>query len=159
MTAADLAGTLLRALAATALATVVAVPLAVALARLAAPWAASLAALVLVLILLPLPDPATLPHAATLLARAAPLLPFLALPLGWGLRRVPAGDLRIAASLAPPAAVLRHVWLPVALPWLLAGLGLALARALAGTWLAAPAALLLAAAAWPVLRALAARPT
>lgn len=152
-TVSELAGTLLHALAATALAGVVAVPLAVALARLAAPWAASLAALVLVLILVPLPDGGPLP------ARAVPLVPFVVLPLGWGLRRVPAGARRIAASLAPPASVLRHVWLPVAWPWLLAGLGLGLARALAGTWLALPAALVLAVAAWPVLRALAGRAT
>jgi hypothetical protein len=145
---AELAIPLLQALGATALAAAVAVPLGVALARLPAAWTATLATLALVLPLLPLPGA---------VAPAAPLVAFVALPLGWGLRRIPAATLRVAASLAGPGRVVWHVWLPLGAPWLLAGLGLGLARALAGLDLAWPAALLLAAAAWPVLRAAAAR--
>ena len=137
-----------QALAATALAGVAALPVALALARLPASWAATLGALLAGLAMLSLPG-------GGLVEDAVPLLPLVALPLGWGLRRVPVATLRIAASLAGPAMVLRRVWLPLAAPWLLAGLGLALARALAGAGLLWPAALLLAATAWPALRALA----
>lgn len=148
--AADLPVLLLHALAATALAGLVALPLAVALARLPPGGAATLGALLL------LPALLGLPGVAGLGAQAAPLLPFIALPLAWGLLRIPAGAPRIVASLAGPALVLWRVWLPLAFPWLLAGLALGFARALAGAGLVRPAALLLAVAAWPVLRALSA---
>ena len=68
----------------------------------------------------------------------------------------PPATLRIAASLAPPAAVIRLVWLQAGLALAAGGLALGFGRALAGAGLGWPAALLLAAAAWPLLRALAA---
>jgi hypothetical protein len=138
---------LLHALAATGLGAVAAVPLVLALVRLPTPWAASLGGLLLLPALLPLPGP------ETPLAQAALLLPFLALPPGWGLRRMPAGALRIAASLAPPAMVVRRVWLAMAWPWLAAGLGLGLARALAAAGLVWPAAAVLLVLGAAVLRA------
>jgi hypothetical protein len=144
---------LLHALAATALAGVAAVPLGVALARLPAAWAATLGAGLAAVSVVPLPG------GGSLAADAVPLLPLVALPLGWGLRRIPAATLRIAASLTAPALVLRRIWLPLAAPWLLAGLGLALARALAGAGLDWPSALLLAATAWLALRRLAGQAT
>ncbi len=147
MILAELAG----ALALTGATAVVAVPLGVALARLPAAGAAALATLLLLSLLLPAHD------ADSPAAQAAPLLPWMALPLGWGLRRIPAATLRIAASLAGPAQVFGQVWPKLAAPWLLAALGLGFARALAGSGLAWPAALVLAATAWPSLRALAAR--
>jgi ABC-type spermidine/putrescine transport system permease subunit II len=150
MIPAELAAALLHALAATALAALAAVPLAIALARLPASGAATLATALLFAALLPLPGAGTPP------ADAVPLLPFVALPLGWGLRRIPAATRRIAASLGSPVFVFGRLWLLLAAPWLLAGLALGFARALAGAGLAWPAALL-AAAAWPALRALAAR--
>ena len=150
MMAGELAGASLHALAATALAAVAALPLGIALPRLPAAWAATLAMFLLAATLLPLPGRGAIG------ADAVTLLPCVALPLGWGLRRIPAATLRIAASLAPPQMVVWRVWLPLAGPWLLAGLALAFASALAGSGLGWPAALLLAAA-WPVLRALAAQ--
>lgn len=161
MTEAEQAIGLQQALAATGAAAVLALPLGFALGRLGAAWAATLGALLLPLTVLPL---AVLPLAvlpltglAALAAQAAPLVPFIALPLGWALRRMPAATLRIAASLAPPGLVFRTVWLRLAGPWLLASLGLGLVRALADAGLAAPAAVLLAVIAWPVLWALAPR--
>src|SRR5208283_2580038 len=103
MTGMDPAAALLHALAVTGMAAVVAAPLALALARLRASGAATLAALLLLPALLPLPGPGTLP------ADAAAVLPFLALPAGWGMRRTPPAVRRIAASLAGPGLVFRRV--------------------------------------------------
>lgn len=151
MTPAELSAALLHALGATAVAAVVALPLGGALARLPAAAAVTLFVFVLAVAMLPLPGQ------GTIAGDAGPLLVFVALPLGWGLRRIPAATLRIAASLASPALVARHVWLPLAAPWLAAGLAMALARALAGAGLGWLAALALAAAIWPLQRALAAQ--
>ena len=136
-------------LAVTGLAAVAAVPLGVGLARLPAGWAATLALFSVLLGLLPLPG------VGVLTTDTAAVLPCVALPLGWGLRCIPAATWRVAASLAAPARVAWRVWLPLALPWLLIGLALGFVRALAGAewvWLAA-----LAVIAWPMLRWLAAR--
>jgi hypothetical protein len=147
MMVAALEPAVLHALAITGLAAAIAVPLVAALVRLPAGGAATLAALLLVAAVLPIPGTS---------AEVAPLLPFVALPPAWGLRRLPAGALRIAASLAGPVRVF-GIWLRLAAPWLLTGLAWGLARALAAAGFSGPAALLLAAAAWPLLRGLAAR--
>jgi ABC-type spermidine/putrescine transport system permease subunit I len=151
MMAVALESAVLHALAITGIAAAIAVPLLLALVRLPAGGAATLAALLLLPALLPLPGLGTMP------SEVAGLLPFLALPAAWGLRRIPASTLRIAASLAGPARLFARVWLRLAAPWLLTGLAWGFARALAAAGLAGPAALVLAAAAWPVLRVLAAR--
>ncbi len=151
MMAAALEPAVLHALAITAVAAATAVPLLLALVWLPARAAAGLAALLLLPALVPIPSLGTMP------SEVAGLLPFLALPAAWGLRRLPAGALRVAASLTGPVRVFARVWLRLAAPWLLTGLAWGFARALAATGLAWPAALLLAATAWPVLRALAAR--
>jgi ABC-type molybdate transport system permease subunit len=135
MTAADLPVLLRGAAMATGLAALPGWLLGLALDRLSAPRAAMLAALLLLPALLPLSPPGPLP------VQALALLPWLALPLGWGLRRMPAGSRLVAATLAAPAVVLYRIWLPQIWPWLLAGLGLGFARALA-------------AAVWPLLPAL-----
>lgn len=150
MMVAALEPAVLHALVITGLAAAIAVPLVLALVRLPAGGAATLAALLLLAALLPIPGLNGTP------AEVAPLLPFVALPPAWGLRRMPAGALRIAASLAGPARVF-GIWLRLAAPWLLTGLAWGLARALAAAGFTGPAALLLAAAAWPLLRGLAAR--
>ncbi len=141
----------LHALAITGIAAAIAVPLLLALVRLPAHAAAGLAALMLLPALAPIPGLAAMP------SEVAGLLPFLALPAAWGLKRLPAGALRVVASLAGPVRGFALVWLRLAAPSLLTGLAWGFARALATAGLAWPAALLLAAAAWPVLRALAAR--
>ena len=145
-----------EAVTAAAIAAVAAVPPGVLLARLPAAAAAVLAALLCLSGWLPLPEPDRL-FSPPLLA-AVPLLPLVALPLGWGLRRVPPATRRIAASLAAPRQVLWRLWLPLAAPWLLAGFSLGTARALAGMGQVWPAALLLAAIVWPVLRLFPPRP-
>jgi hypothetical protein len=151
MMAATLEPAVLHALATTGIAAVFAVPLVLVLVWAPAGAAAGLAALLLLPALLPLPGPDTMS------SEVAGLLPFLSLPAAWGLRRIPASALRIAASLAGPARVFARVWLRLAAPWLLTGLAWGFARALAAAGLPGPAALLLAIAAWPVLRGLAAR--
>jgi hypothetical protein len=151
MMVAALEPAVLHALAITGLAAAITVPFVLVLVRLPAGGAATLAALLLVPALLAVPGLDTMP------SEVAPLLPFLALPPAWGLRRMPAGTLRIAASLAGPARVFLRVRLRLAAPWLLIGLVWGFARALAAAGLVWPAALLLLAAAWPVLRGLAAR--
>ncbi len=157
MTPADLiAAVMLHALAVTVTATVFAVPLGMALARLPARWSASLGSLVVLAALLASPALPMPPDAGRLLLEAARVLPLVALPLGWGLRRISAATLQIAASLAPPAAVIRLVGLKLAMPWLPGGLVMAFGAGLADAGLGWPAALLVAAGAWPVLVALAA---
>lgn len=138
-----------HALAATAVAVVAGLPLGVLLARLPPAPAATLATALAAAVLLP--------GEGSIAADALPLLALVAVPPGWGLRTIPAATLRIAATLASPARVIRSVWLPLAAPWLLAGVALGFAGALARAGLVWPAGLLLAATAWPVLRALAAR--
>ncbi len=155
MTAADIfAAVVLQALTATVIAVLLAVPLGMALARLPARGAAALGALVVLAALLAAPDLGLLPDGEPLVAEAAEVLPFVALPLGLGLRRIPATTLRIAASLAPPMAVIRLVWRKLALPWLIGGLAMGFGRGLLGAGLGWPAALLMAAGAWPLLLAL-----
>jgi hypothetical protein len=151
MMAAVLEPAVLHALAITGIAAAIAALLLLALLRLPAGAAAGLAALLLLPALVPLPG------LDTLASEVAGLLPFMALPAAWGLRRIPARPLRIAASLAGPGRVFARVWLRLAAPWLLTGLAWGFARALTAAGLVWPAALLLAATAWPVLRALATR--
>ena len=146
----------LHALATTGLAAAVAVPLLLLLVALPQGWAASLAALLVLAPLLPVPD--LPPGLGSLPAEVTALLPFVALPPAWGLRRIPTRALRVAASLAGPARRFFRFWLKLATPWLLVGLAWGFARALAAGGLVWPAAILLLAAARPMLRVLAARP-
>jgi ABC-type sulfate transport system permease component len=113
------------ALMATGVAALCAVPLLAALLWLPPRWSAVLAgALLLLAVLPPRPGPG-------LALRVLALLPFIVLPPAFALRRIPARALRVAATLASPASVAVRLWLPLAAPWLLAGLALAFARALA----------------------------
>ena len=142
---------LLDAVEATALAGVVAVVLVAVLVRLPAGAAAVLAALLVVPAVVPLPVLGQLP-VGRLVANAAALLPFLALPPAWGIRRVPAEGLRIAASLAAPGIVRRRIWLRLVAPWLLSALLMGLGRALAGVGLPWAGTVLLAVGVWLILR-------
>jgi hypothetical protein len=134
----------------TALATLLAVVPVALLWRLPAGWAAALATLLVALAVVPL-------RRGGMAGEALAVLPYVALPAAWGMRGVPCQAMRIAATLASPGRVFLGVWLPLVLPWIGAGLAFGLARALAGAGLAWAALLPLAAGAWPLARALAAR--
>ena len=128
MVSAAVPGLLVHALTLTGIAVLPGVLVGLALARMPGNWAVALGAALLLA--------AGLPLHGGLAIEAVPVLAFIALPLGWGARQVPAQALRIAASLVSPVAVLWRVWLPPVLPWLTAGLALGFARALLGAWLA-----------------------
>jgi ABC-type spermidine/putrescine transport system permease subunit II len=134
----------------TALAALLAIVPVALLWRLPPRWAAVVATLLVVPAVLPVP-------LAGVVGQAALLVAYVALPAAWGMRRVPRPAMRVAATLASPGRVFARIWLPLVLPWIAVGLCFALARALASAglpWLAVPP---LAAGAWPLARALAAR--